>query len=276
MRSRGFCFTDFDVGRYEDKIWKDEVFKNHKYLILGLERCPSTDRDHIQGYVYYTNPRSFQSVRKLLRPAHVEVARGSPASNQAYCSKDQTVSESGKLPIKGKRSDLEEVHTLAKNQMRFDDLVEEIGYVAFKYEKFYNRIYEYYYSKNTNYLKKKIIIYHGETGTGKTRRVHESHGNDLYVAFDFKWFDGYNQQRAVLFDEFTGHDNLLGWMLRLTDGYHIQVQVKGGTTSWMPEFIYFTTNLCPRTEWFKDSPKSMRDAFFRRVTEIVHVGFIST
>lgn len=61
-----------------------------KYAIAQLERCPETQRYHVQGFFVLKNPLSFESARKKLSPDHVEIAVRSPLENIVYCSKEET------------------------------------------------------------------------------------------------------------------------------------------------------------------------------------------
>jgi len=54
---RNFCFTS-----YQGKIEYNS--KNMKYLLQGIEICPNTNREHIQGFVIYKNPRTIGGILK--------------------------------------------------------------------------------------------------------------------------------------------------------------------------------------------------------------------
>jgi len=83
-----------------------------------------------------------------------------------------------------------------------------------------------------------------------------------------KWFDGYNGQKVVLFDEFRGQLPL-GQMLELLDGYPcLRVQVKNGTVHWSPEEIYLTSPMHPR-DWYPNVTNQDKiDQLLRRIDHI--------
>lgn len=270
LRSRAWCFTDFDIDKY-DEDFTANLSHISSYLVLGKEQCPQTQRMHIQGYIRFANARSFQAMTKLLVGAHLEPARGSPESNREYCLKESCVVESGTFPRQGHRSDLEGIFLFGKELKSFDSLVDEFGPLAFKWDNYYWKVFSYFKAKNTIFTQKYVLVLWGETGTGKTRYVYENYGNDLYTSFDYKWFDGYKGQNTVLFDEFMGSDKLCAWFLRLTDGYPISVQVKGGSVPFFPKNIIFTTNLDPNKDWFVEAIPRVKEAIFRRITEIKYL-----
>lgn len=83
-KSRGYAFTQFDVDNKPDP---------HKlkcqYLIYQVERSPKSGNLHLQGFVYFRNPRSFNAVRKALSGAHIEPARHDQKAMN-YCKKTES------------------------------------------------------------------------------------------------------------------------------------------------------------------------------------------
>lgn len=93
---------------------------------------------------------------------------------------------------------------------------------------------------------------------------------DLYQVFDVRtpWFDGYDGQKAVLFDEMgpgVMHWNMLK---RLLDRYPMQVPVKGGSVHWNPEVIILTSN-CWLELWYQDA-KGMNPMDYAALERRVH------
>lgn len=71
------------------------------YVIAGFEKGSKKQRDHIQGYVYFTNAKSLARVKKYLPRAHLEIAKGTPKQNIEYCSKEGSVWTNGVPPLQG-------------------------------------------------------------------------------------------------------------------------------------------------------------------------------
>lgn len=90
-RSRGWALT---LNNYTE----DEVTQLHmcfesdskcEFWILGRE-IGEEGTPHIQGYVYWLNARTFNSVRETLNNEriHIEKAKAGPQQNRSYCAKD--------------------------------------------------------------------------------------------------------------------------------------------------------------------------------------------
>jgi len=115
----------------------------------------------------------------------------------------------------------------------------------------------------------KVYVLVGKPGTGKSRVCHSA-SDDLWVATDCtgRWFDGYQGQKDVLFDDFDGTDAQLGTFLKLCDRYAMDVPVKGGFVNWKPERIFFTSNVQVET-WWAGASSDQFGAFKRRVTKLI-------
>lgn len=64
-----------------------------KYVIYQLERCPTTQRLHWQGYIKFSKPVSLQFIKQhfpILEGAHLERRLGSDAEARDYCAKENT------------------------------------------------------------------------------------------------------------------------------------------------------------------------------------------
>jgi hypothetical protein len=113
-------------------------------------------------------------------------------------------------------------------------------------------------------------VYWGRTGAGKTRAVFDNvpSPEDIYVHPGGQWFDGYDGQPIVLFDDFGGSEFKLTYFLKLLDRYPMQVPIKGGFVSWIPKEVYITSNRNP-LEWYPNAHGEHVNAMFRRFTNNV-------
>jgi len=89
QRNRGWTIT---LNNYNEEEWNSisELAQMHsEKFILGKE-VGESGTPHVQGYIYFKNPRDMKSVKKVLKNErlHLEIAKGSTKQNLAYCSKD--------------------------------------------------------------------------------------------------------------------------------------------------------------------------------------------
>lgn len=96
MKSRAFIFTHNNYTPKDVTKWENVKCE---YIIFGYEVCPTTGTPHLQGYVYFKNPRSFDAVRKEFKGAHFLIPDGPPSAQHRYCSKDGEFYERGTLPM---------------------------------------------------------------------------------------------------------------------------------------------------------------------------------
>lgn len=84
-RTRAFCFTINNPTRTDEYacrlLTKDAIF-----MIVGRE-VGECGTPHLQGYIRYNNPVTFDRVKKSLPRAHIEIALGTDAQNYEYCKK---------------------------------------------------------------------------------------------------------------------------------------------------------------------------------------------
>lgn len=117
-RARAYAFTLFcrDDQALED--CRAQLLAECKYVVFQKERCPSSGREHYQGYLFLEGHNGIARntlLRRLpcLAGAHLEPARGTPKDNRDYCTKEESRIEGpwefGDLPCVGRPK---EKHTL--------------------------------------------------------------------------------------------------------------------------------------------------------------------
>lgn len=117
-------------------------------------------------------------------------------------------------------------------------------------------------------VERRVVVYWGPTGTGKSRRAWSEAGMDSYPKDpNSKFWDGYRGHEHVIIDEFRGRIDV-SHMLRWLDRYPVLVEIKGSATVLTASRIWITSNLDPRT-WYPDLDQETVDALLRRL-EIVH------
>lgn len=223
---------------------------------------------HLQCHVSFSCRRSLRFVKDLFGDRlHAEVCRGTPAQSAEYCKKDGAYEEFGSCPRgSGKRSDLDAVVACIKAGISKSDLIEEHASTYARSFKFVNECF-LRYSRSRDWMPE-TVVYFGETGLGKTRKAFEEAEAVPYMHSGGMWFDGYDGEAEVIFDDFGGSEFKLTYLLKLLDRYPMRVPVKGGFVNWVPRKIWITSNYDPK-EWFPNAKDEHVKALFRRFHKVV-------
>lgn len=119
-----------------------------------------------------------------------------------------------------------------------------------------------------------VTLYYGPTGCGKTSTFYnETQPDDRWRTPLGKggWFDDYDGESDVLFDEFGGkmsHWSLTDF-LQVIDRYSLRVPFKGGFVDWVPKHIHVASNYHPKIWWDFSSREESFRALKRRFTRVV-------
>jgi len=272
-QGRYWTFTRNNYTVDDEKSLK-AAFEDGKlvYVIYGKE-IGESKTPHLQGYCE-SNKTTARFIRSLIPKAHIEFAI-KPKAARDYCLKDGNIVEYGVFQEKsqGKRSDIEVLHEDLKSGKPLKEIAEDNFGLYLRYYKSIEN-YRFLQGGKSEYKQPQVDIYWGASGTGKSRLARESPIGTIHVQANHKWFDGYSDQKTVIFDDFYGkHDTSyipLGDLLKLTDGYKDNiVQVKGASRYWMPEKIVFTSNMNP-DEWFQTETEEAKAAFKRRISRTIY------
>lgn len=185
-KSRTYLYTSYKLDRVIN-------FDKVKYSIYSLEVCPSTGRQHHQGYIQFNNPVSLSTAQKFIgdNTAHLERPRGTPQDNISYCSKAPIEGPFifGEEPHQGRRSDLQSVVDDIKKPLR--QIAQDHPVQFIKYHRGIERLKEVLSCEdlvlptlqfNIPYLSldKSVLIY-GDTSLGKTSFALSHFKNPLLV-----------------------------------------------------------------------------------------------
>lgn len=233
MASRGWTFT-INNWKEEDKNLLKGL--GYRYVVYGYEIAPETGTPHIQGYVYFKDAKTFTRMKALLPRAHLEAARSSAAKNFEYCTKGGDYFEDGDMPRQGKREDLDEARGSAmESGMRVVSRFANAQQLRVA-EKFLE------YNEPERDWPMEIIWFWGASGTGKSREASKLAGDDCYRKDGTKWWNGYDGQHTVVWDEFRGRNHIsLSNLLQLCDRYGYRVEPKNGMRQFRSKRLIFTS-----------------------------------
>lgn len=248
---RGWCFTINNITQeFHDNFYKDCYVNKIKfeYIMWQVEKVSTI---HMQGFVYFKNPRAFGGIKPYFHSAHLEPMKGSIEQNVAYCSKTESrvagPFEFGERPKQGRRTDLEEIAKVAMQPGGLDVIKSENPSYYIRYHRGLQLLAEESQPHRTT--KPTVTWLWGLAGAGKTKYVFDLYNaNDIYVKDGTQWWDGYRHQKVILIDDFDGKWPFRDF-LRLLDHYQYQGQIKGGYVKINSEHIYITCEWEPEHFW---------------------------
>lgn len=269
VRSKAWVFTLFeqngDLASYKERFrtLADAPDSFVSYGIIGQETCPTTGRCHLQGYVYCTSRigfRSFQCKLGLPRSCHVEKANGTPLQNKEYCSKEGDIIEIGDFdscPVHNsraggsKKSASQRVHELWKRTRRIRDAFNEPASQAFSYNSI--KLMEMYakYDDPRKVSEDTVVVtaVYGPSGSGKSRYIESVTSGKAYRPISYKWWEGYDGDRAVVFDDIRGDFCKFHELLKVLDIYPFRVETKGGSRQLRASCIFISSPKSPISLW---------------------------
>lgn len=276
MASRNYVFTKFvnDQTEYSPYLnqLKCTTDSHLRYLICQLEECPKTHRVHVQGYVEFDKMTTLKQAKRYLgNDVHLEKRQGTQEQAIQYCSKAETQLVPpftiGKKAVQGERTDLNRAAELITEGHTVEEVIKKNGNLV----RYINQLDKWYARINCKTIERtekppEVEVLIGAPGTGKTTSVLDKE-TDLWEVPEpvngHVWFDNYQGQEAVIFDDFYGGIKY-HYLLKLLDAVKRPVPIKGGFTVWKPKRIYITSNK-KVDDWYKI--QDMR-ALKRRITKI--------
>ncbi len=237
-------------------------------LEVGLEGTP-----HLQGYVCFDRHITGNALKNLfvVNP-HLEPRNGSHSQAKTYCMKMETRQEGpweygddeGIADTQGSRTDLSIIKRKLDEGASLRVISEEHFSNFVRYHKSF-REYKRLRSSSRSW-EMEIIVLVGKTGTGKSRWVHETFGEDLYSVPQPKssgtYWDDYDGQETVLVDEMYGKRFSHSFLLELTDRYKFTVPVHGSAVNFSSKRIVFCSNAHPK-EWYTSMYEKTMTDFWR-------------
>lgn len=225
--SRDYVFTSWHKPEYDES--------GIKYVCWGIEQCPTTAREHYQGYVIFKRTHRIPNAKRILGGGdtiHLEPRRGTRQQARDYTRKDGDIYEWGEF-----------------ESLTFDQLFsQDLEFLKKNYPAFFCRYHKGLALLKTGNQKKwrdvEVIVIWGDTGTFKTRQVMEM--EDVYkLDPPYTWWDGYLGEDILLLDDYKKGAINRGQLLNICDGYKLRLETKGGHTFANWTKVYITSNFSP-------------------------------
>lgn len=263
---------------------------NPKYLLTAQETAPTTNNLHIHCVIIFPTLFSTNKCKKFdiyddngqIYHADVQAIQSLKGSIE-YVKKDGNWREYGECPIKTIQLDKKQKMQFIRDHS-IDELFESglFGITEMKNAIYLKRELETRHLRWPTFKKRQITWYYGKTGCGKTRSaVEEANRNYephewIIISGDLKTFmTGYNGQKCVIFDDIRAGSFRFEQLLRLTDGYPLIVNIKGGQTEWLAERIIFTAPIPPQEMYVNKETGEAWDHIDQLIRRIEQQNIIS-
>ena len=267
MKSRLWCFTNFNRELDYKSIFDNEK-NNIRYIAYGEEICPSTKREHHQGWVYFNKDKcSYKNVSKMFG-CTVKLCNGSIQQQETYCSKEKGhYTELGDRPDnQGARTDLDEVRNeLINGLISVDDIAITRPNLFHQYGRTLTKIEDIAFRRKWRTEMTVGIWYWGETGCGKSDKAFENYNPMTHYKFTEDWWDGYFGQETVIIDEFRGDILKFRDLLSLVDKHPHYVKRRcREPIPFLAKTLIVTSSLHPKDIYTNLNANDKLDQLFRR------------
>ena len=277
-RVRSWCFTYYPTNDEADARWFKQLSlkKGIRYMIVGKEICPTTKRQHYQGYISYNNGKTFKQTKKWfgLDKIHLEIAKADDFKNQAYCEKEGNLLLEKGEPIKqGKRSDIRHAVDIVKETSSISKVLDEVhNYQAVRHAELYLK----YKEKKRPVQPIQVIWIHGSSGKGKTRKVYDDNKDeDIFTPVNYKWWEGYDGHKIVLIDDIRKDFCKFHELIKMIDIYPYRVETKGGSRQVQFTKLYITSCYSPYEMWgHRDGETDGYKQLERRITQTIDIDCV--
>ena len=254
---------------------------------------------HTHAFIYFSSRVRFSKLKKYFPHARFDAVKGTSSECISYLKKDGkwiddkeksdtkiagSYEEWGeKPPDKGSKKEMDMLLQMVKEGYSDLEIVSEnpdlIPLLSTIQRLRTTVLIEKF--RGQRRLELRCIYVSGATGSGKTRGVLDTHGDDnVYKINDYHHpFDSYNCEEVMLFDEFRSQIRLSD-MLQYIDIYPVHLPARYAQKYMCSTIIYIVSNWELEKQYHeiqKDNKESW-NAFLRRITEVrthAHDGTIT-
>lgn len=272
------------VANHEDPDGTKPV----RYLSIGKHLGPQRGYQHCHINLELEKPKNLSWIKGTLfgrGDLHCELRRGSREQTDAYLTKDgffREVANTRRLQP-GRRTDLEDI----KQMIDDDATLWEVYNQHFASTVRYSRGLREYIALRINHKARnleteppQVIVYVGPAGSGKSWHCYQDadykeNGYRFPIQMHDKiYFDGYDNETTIWFDEFNGRTLPFTTFCQLADRFSGRYETKGGSVQISGlKKILISTIAYPST-WWAGSARFNLDPhqLYRRLTKCYYLG----
>lgn len=282
IRRLAFTIFDDDLTKYAEE--RPSQWDNITYMIWQYEKCPKTEKIHVQGYCEFEKKSRFNLIKSNFPPGtHIEMAKGSQKSNIEYCSKSESkigdTQEFGLRKSQGKDPEidhfLQDIRELKSNE----ELIDEHPSLMMRYHNFRNQVLSASLETKFKHTRRNVecLCFWGDPRSGKTTKAFECFPElrryKLPLPKDDKsepWFMDYEGEEYLLIDDFKGEINVT-MMKGILEGWPQQLPVKNSRTYAGWHKVVVTSNVDPKY-WYPNIALIHTEAIIQRFTKITKLS----
>ena len=296
FKTRNWAISVKGWDYYDTTEWEEELI-NHteqdgtklvRYLSIGKHTGHKTGYQHCHLNLELERPKTMHFIKTKLfmrNDIHVEARKGTREQCDAYLTKDHYFREiaNTRRLRPGHRTDLDDLYDMIEEGATlYDCYREHFGTTV----RCYRGLREYIALRNTIQSTQtifdppEVIVYVGPSGSGKSWRCstdpdYMAGGYRFSIQMDSKvYFDGYNNQKTIWFDEFSGRTLPFTTFCQLADRFAARYETKGGSVliSGLKKIIISTIQF-PHL-WWAGSERFNTDTeqLYRRITKCYYLG----
>jgi len=269
---RNYMVTVFADANAEDGLCllAPETWPGCSFFVYQREVCPTTGREHFQGYLELENAMTYTAMQDKfegLEKAHFEKRRGKQEQAIAYCVKpddyrgihfpDDTRVEGpwwyGAVKHQGERGDLLSVKKALEQGSSLKRVAQDFFPIYVKFQRSFKE-YKRVITKPRDF-KSMVILIVGPSGVGKSRFATQlcSFLGSVYKCPDKHsgfWCDDYDGQDVFFMDEFDGDRMRPKAFNDLCDRYECVLPAHGNAGHQLiAKYIVIVSNYAPKFWW---------------------------
>lgn len=252
MFTTNFALMDDGVNYMEDFRLLDPLLFPPwiTFCVYQLE-VGEQGTEHFQGYLELAGKHSMKQLHEVagFGRAHFEIRRGTSGQAVAYCTKEDTRVDGpwyfGEPKVPGKRNDLDDIKKMVDERKPLIEIWDAHYSSMIRYHR---SVKEYKRIKTpVRDFITRIFIIIGPSGVGKSRLARDMAPGAFWKPNN-KWWDDYDSQSTVVWDEFTGQYPFRD-LLRILDSTPLSVESKGSSVQFVANTVIFTSNFHPK-DWY--------------------------